>query len=103
MSGIGGSLQIVPMDLSDNKLCDLLVQHVMKHCQSVLQIDATSEGFIDGSIEIGMNGKTYSFKLKLKVKVGDAYVIKSVLVKLFFPFMGFPSIVSFEYLEEINI
>uniref|UniRef100_A0A0A0KFK8 Uncharacterized protein n=1 Tax=Cucumis sativus TaxID=3659 RepID=A0A0A0KFK8_CUCSA len=101
--GISGGLQIVPLDLSDNTLCDLLVQHVMKHCQSVLQIDATFEGLIDGKIEIGLNGKTYTLKLKIKVRIGDAYVVKIVLVKLFFPFVGFPSVVSFEYLEEINI
>ena len=99
---ISGGLQIVnPLD---SLLLEVCVPLVLNHCRAILGIDAQFEGIIDGHYEVGPNGKTYTLKLKLKVRIGDAYVIKIVVVKFFWPFIGIPTnLLSFEYVEEINI
>ena len=100
--GIGGGIQIGAPSV-DKSVTDVLLPLVINHCLTVLQIEAELDGIISCDVEGGLAGKTYILQLRLKCRVGNIFVIKIVLVKIFWALNAIPLVVSFEYLEEINI
>ncbi|WP_248423369.1 hypothetical protein [Escherichia coli] len=90
------------MDVLDKFVLDLAVKIVADYCNKN-RIEASLVAVVDGFVETGPNGKTYTLTLKLKVKVGDVYVLKIFRVVVFVPYIGIPYAVSFEYVEDVSI
>ncbi|CAK9320232.1 unnamed protein product [Citrullus colocynthis] len=103
MTLTGGSISgIVSVDVLDKFVLDIAVKVVADYCNKN-GIEASLVAVVDGFVETGPNGKTYTLTLKLKVKVGDVYVFKLFKAVVFAPYIGIPTPVSFQYVEDVSI
>ncbi|XP_031744690.1 actin-related protein 2-like [Cucumis sativus] len=66
---------------------------------TVLKIEVDIEAVLDVVHEVNSNGKTFTLKLKLKVKLLDSVDTKIAVVKIFWPPIGLPTILSFLCVE----
>ncbi|CAK9320233.1 unnamed protein product [Citrullus colocynthis] len=99
---VTGSLQILPVNLGEKIIHDL-ASIAVSHYAKLQGVEVSLEGVIDATVQDGPNGKTYRLKLKLKVKVGTAYICKIVLFQFHVPYFCLPTEASVEYLEDVGI